>query len=52
MNKRVLVVEDEAMLALDIANQLSDGGFEVVGPATSVAKALELVERTGCDLAT
>jgi DNA-binding response OmpR family regulator len=51
MNKRVLVVEDDALLAIDIANQLSDAGFDVVGPATSAAKALRLVGETGCDAA-
>lgn len=50
MTTRVLVVEDDGLLALDIANQLTDAGLEVVGPATSVAKALELLE-TGCDVA-
>src|SRR4051812_44345412 len=51
MNKRVLVVEDDALIALDIANQLRDAGLEIVGPATSVAKALKLVAGTGCDIA-
>jgi CheY-like chemotaxis protein len=40
MNTRVLVVEDEALLALDIAKQLTDAGLDVIGPAVSVAKAL------------
>jgi DNA-binding response OmpR family regulator len=48
---RVLVVEDEALLALDIADQLRDAGLEVVGPATSVGEALKLVGGTGCDIA-
>ena len=51
MKKRVLVVEDDALLALDIAKQLTDAGFEVVGPATSVAKALAFIGRAGCDVA-
>lgn len=51
MTKRVLIVEDDALLALDIAHQMSDAGFEVVGPATSVAKALRLVAEIGCDVA-
>jgi DNA-binding response OmpR family regulator len=51
MKKRVLVVEDDALLALDIAHHLQDAGLEVVGPATSVAKALKLVEAIGCDVA-
>ena len=43
MTTRVLVVEDDALLALDIARQLTDAGLEVVGPAVSVAKALKLM---------
>jgi len=48
---RVLVVEDEFMIGLDIGQQLADAGFEVVGPAPSVAKALRLVGERGCDVA-
>lgn len=51
MSKRVLVVEDEAILAIDIAEQLTKAGFEVVGPATSVAKALKTIQEQGCDIA-
>jgi DNA-binding response OmpR family regulator len=51
MNTRVLVVEDDALLALDIARQLADAGLEVVGPATSVTKALGLIGKIGCDVA-
>ena len=50
-SKRVLVVEDEAMIAMEIAAILSDAGFTVVGPAASVAQALALIERTGCEAA-
>jgi len=48
---RVLVVEDEAILAIDIATHLTDAGFSVVGPATSVTKALTLIGEVGCDVA-
>ena len=51
MSVRVLVVEDEFMIGLDIGQQLGDAGFEVVGPAPSVAKALRLVAEEGCDVA-
>lgn len=51
MSHRVLVVEDEVLLALDVADQLTDAGFEVIGPATSVAKALALIDEVGCDVA-
>jgi DNA-binding response OmpR family regulator len=49
--KRVLVVEDDALIALDIARQLADAGFQVVGPAVSVARALRLIGDHGCDIA-
>ena len=51
MNTRVLVVEDDALIALDIARQLTDAGLQVVGPAISVAKALRLIGGDGCDVA-
>jgi DNA-binding response OmpR family regulator len=51
MSVRVLVVEDEAILAIDLAEQLTQAGFRVVGPAPSVAKALKLIVEVGCDVA-
>jgi DNA-binding response OmpR family regulator len=51
MSVRVLVVEDEFMIALDISQQLADAGFEVVGPAKSVTRALRFVSEPGCDVA-
>ena len=51
MSRRVLIVEDEAMVALDLAQELSLAGFEIVGPAASVTKALALVRSVGCDVA-
>jgi DNA-binding response OmpR family regulator len=48
---RVLVVEDEPLLALDMAQTLEDAGYEVVGPATSVKEALRILERAECDAA-
>jgi DNA-binding response OmpR family regulator len=51
MGIRVLVVEDEPIVALDIRQQLANAGFEVVGPATSVADALPLIAGPGCDVA-
>ena len=44
---RVLVVEDEALVAIDVARQLRAVGYKVVGPAPSVAKALKFGE-VGC----
>ena len=48
---RVLVVEDEAFVAMEIAQVLDAGGFDVAGPVGGVAAALELVKRLGCDAA-
>jgi DNA-binding response OmpR family regulator len=51
MKARVLVVEDDALLALDIAAQLTEAGFDVIGPAVSVDTALRLLRAIGCDVA-
>jgi DNA-binding response OmpR family regulator len=51
MTVRVLVVEDEFLIALEISAQLADAGYAVVGPATSVAEALALISNPGCDMA-
>jgi CheY-like chemotaxis protein len=48
---RVLIVEDEALVALDIARQVTEAGLTVVGPALSVAGALQLIGKVGCDAA-
>jgi DNA-binding response OmpR family regulator len=47
--QRVLVVEDEALVAMLVAEELSDAGAEVVGPAFSVNKALGLIECAAAD---
>lgn len=42
--KRVLVVEDEMMVAMLIEDMLTDLGFEVVGPAMRLESALKLAD--------
>jgi len=42
----VLVVEDDALLALAVAEMLKNEGFHVIGPAHSADRALTLIERT------
>jgi DNA-binding response OmpR family regulator len=52
MNVRVLIVEDDVLLALDIAAQLSGSEFTVVGTPTSVAGAFAILDQpTACDVA-
>lgn len=49
--KRILVVEDEPLVAMDIAGQLEDAGAHVVGPATNGTAALGLIEEYRFDAA-
>jgi CheY-like chemotaxis protein len=49
--KRVLIVEDEAMIAFLIEEYLTDFGCIPVGPCSSVVKALEAVQETAFDVA-
>jgi DNA-binding response OmpR family regulator len=44
-------VEDEAVVAIEIAQVLIEAGFEVVGPARAASHALQLVNEIGCDAA-
>jgi DNA-binding LytR/AlgR family response regulator len=45
--RRFLVVEDEYVIATDIAVSLNALGVEVAGPVASVAEALALLESNG-----
>jgi PAS domain S-box-containing protein len=49
---RVLVVEDEALPAMELASVLDEGGFDVLGPTDSVRGAFRhLEESSGCEAA-
>lgn len=48
---RVLLVEDEMLVCMDIEDMLVGFGCEVVGPAARVDQALELIETVPIDLA-
>lgn len=43
--RRVLVVEDEALVAMLVEDALLDAGFAVIGPAATVEEAIELIGR-------
>ncbi len=47
----VLVVEDEFFIAIELESVLSRSGFEVLGPASSVDQALDLLKRQRPDAA-
>ena len=50
-NRKVLVVEDEMMIAMLIEDMLDEFGCKLVGPATSVPRALELIDREQVEVA-
>jgi CheY-like chemotaxis protein len=49
--KRVLLVEDEGLIAAMVSDMLEDLGAEVVGPAASIAQAIALAETRGLSAA-
>jgi DNA-binding response OmpR family regulator len=51
VDRRVLVVEDESMIAMLIEDMLSDHGAVVVGPAKRLDAALALAASEAVDLA-
>ena len=51
LGRSVLVVEDEALVALDMEETLKAAGVRVMGPAASVAEAMALLEAATPDAA-
>ncbi len=49
--QRILVAEDEHLIAVDLSNQLHALGFEVIGPAANGNQAIELAKEHQPDLA-
>jgi DNA-binding response OmpR family regulator len=49
--RRVLVVEDELLVALDIESIVTEAGMVVIGPASTAAEALRLIDTTTFDAA-
>lgn len=50
MTHRILVVEDEALLAMDPVRMMEDAGFSVIGPALDEPTALEIIAENAPDL--
>jgi DNA-binding response OmpR family regulator len=48
---RILIVEDEPLIALSLEDVLVDAGFQIAGVAGKLAKALALIESGACDAA-
>jgi len=51
LDRRILIVEDDAIVALDIASLIMGANGKVVGPATTVTKALQLAANGNPSLA-
>ncbi|GAB3765266.1 response regulator NasT [Nocardioides ginsengisegetis] len=48
--RRVVIAEDEALIRMDLAEMLTEEGYDVVGQAADGAKAIELAESLRPDL--
>ena len=51
MTARILIIEDEALVAMELRFVLEDLGYEVVGSAADARTALDLVSQKEVDLA-
>ena len=50
-NKRILVIEDEALVAMDVAEILSEQGCEIMGPAATIENARAAIALNNFDAA-
>lgn len=51
MTLRVLVVEDESLVALHLEDLLTEMGHQVIGPATRISEALDHARSSDMDFA-
>src|SRR3712207_9256545 len=49
--RRILIVEDEALVAMLVEDALLDAGAEVIGPVATVAEAMALLDSAAPDAA-
>jgi DNA-binding NtrC family response regulator len=49
--RKVLVVEDEMLVAIDYCERLAEAGAQILGPYTSVTQALKCVDSSDVDVA-
>lgn len=48
---RIMLVEDDWLVAMDLADQLAEAGYEIVGPAPCIDRARALLETELVDAA-
>lgn len=51
MSAKILIVEDEPLLAMAMSEQLREAGFEIAGTASVLAKAMTLLDQVECSAA-
>jgi DNA-binding NtrC family response regulator len=49
--RKILVVEDEMLVAIDYCERLAQAGAQIIGPFPSVSQALKCVDTTQVDVA-
>ncbi|WP_373489755.1 PAS domain S-box protein [Parasphingorhabdus sp.] len=49
--RRILVVEDEFLIGMEVAQTLRKAGYDILGPVATVSGALALLENGTCDAA-
>jgi PAS domain S-box-containing protein len=49
--KRIMIIEDEPFVSMDLESSLTEGGCEVVGPVGALDKAKTLIADADCDAA-
>jgi len=49
--KRILLIEDEPLVAMDVESTLTAAGCKVVGQAATLERAKQLIEESDCDAA-
>lgn len=48
---RVIIIEDEPLIAESLRTVLTEAGFEIAGVARRVEKAVKMIESVACDVA-
>jgi DNA-binding response OmpR family regulator len=51
MAAKIIIIEDEPIIALDLEDLIREAGFEIAGVATRLDKALTMIEHTNFDAA-
>lgn len=51
MSKKILIVEDDPFIAMDLQDTFEDAGYVVLGPVAAVAPGMSLLEHVEPDVA-